>query len=159
MKKENYARELGELIMEITNTKTFHIDGMGGRRNGRGAAYGWIRIETGKQRICVVNGLTEHEAEYQALLGVLKYLAPGSRATIFTHSDEVWGVFTGPFPDRDRKMANLVRAARRLIREKKLKIRIRYIFRENNQAVFDPSYRSQEDHDGDACDEGDADFG
>jgi len=70
--------------------KTFHIDGMGCRLDGIGSAYGWIRIETGTQRIHSVNGLTEHEAEYEALFGVLKYLEPGSRAIVFTHSLELW---------------------------------------------------------------------
>jgi ribonuclease HI len=140
------------------NIKTFHIDAIGCRHNGMGSYYGWIRIETGKQRIYGVHGLTEHEAEYQALLAVLRYLAPGSRAEIFTHSDEVWGEFTGPFPDRDPQMTNLRRAARRLIREKKLKVRIRYISRRNNRAVIDPDYRGEENHDGDAGD-GDADYG
>lgn len=40
------------------------------------SSFDWIRIETGVERLTVVNGLTEHEAVYHALLGVLKYLRP-----------------------------------------------------------------------------------
>jgi len=127
--------------MEIIWTKpslkrnTFHIDGRISGGDGTVSAFNWIRIETGVERLTVGNGLTEHEAVYQALLGVLKYLAPGSRATIFTHSNELFGHFKGGLPTRDRGLAKLFAQARQLIREKELKIHVRYILREDNQAV------------------------
>jgi len=121
--------------------KTFHIDGMGCRQDGRGSAFGWIRIETGTQRIYSVNGLTEHEAEYKALFGVLKYLAPGSRATVFTHSLELWRHFNIGFRARgDRELAKLSAKVRQMIRKKEVTIRVRYIPREDNRAVIVPYY-------------------
>ena len=86
-----------------------------------------------------INGLTEHGAEYQALLGVLKYIAPGSRATIFTHSHEVWGAFNG-VQVRDPLLAELKAViVPRLSRQRK------------SHGVSRES--------GDAGDEGDANFG
>src|ERR1700730_17762500 len=72
---------------------TFHIDGRICEGDRTMSACSWIQIEGGVERLCVVNGITEHEAVYHALLGVLKYLRPTSRATIFTHSHELWGHF------------------------------------------------------------------
>jgi hypothetical protein len=121
--------------------KTFHIDGMGGRQDGRGSAYAWIRIETGTQRIYSTNGLTELEAEYTALLGVLKYLSPGSRATVFTHSLELFHHFNIGFRARgDRDLTKLYAQVRQRIREKELEIRVRYILRKDNRAVIVPHH-------------------
>jgi hypothetical protein len=139
--------------MEIVRTKpdlrikTFYIDGMGCRRDGCGSAYGWIRIETDVRRIRQVNGLTEGQAELHPLLWVLRYVAPGSRATIFTHSQIVWGYFNcnASFRRGLLKVASLFSDARQLIRQKKLNIRVRYILREDNRAVIAPDYRCNED--------------
>jgi ribonuclease HI len=100
------------------NIKTFHIDGLGCQPDGTGSVCNWIRTETWVQRMYQINGLTDHEAEYQALLEVLKYLALGSRATICTHSHEVWWAFNGTFPVRDQELAKLFLEARQLIRGK-----------------------------------------
>jgi hypothetical protein len=133
--------------MEIIATKpnlkikTFHIDGMGCRQDGSGSAFGWVRVETGRQRIYSINGLTELQAEYKALFGVLKYVAPGSRATIFTHSHELWRHFNIRFRARgDRELAKLYTKVRQMIQEKELKIRVGFILREDNRAVIVPDY-------------------
>jgi ribonuclease HI len=118
------------------NIKTFHIDGRDCGRRGTGSIYGWIRIETGVRHVCVVPPLTEHEAEYEALLAVLKYLARGSRATIYTHSSEIRTNFNDPLVTPDQEITELFAEARELIREKKLKIRVRYIDPEDNRAVL-----------------------
>jgi hypothetical protein len=117
--------------------KTFHLDGIGCRKDGTGSAYGWIRIETGILRIHAVHGLTEVEAAFRALLWVLRYLAAGSQATICTHSHAVWGYFNSDQRARIQpEVEKLARKARRLIQEKKLDIRVRFILPEENRAVL-----------------------
>jgi hypothetical protein len=113
--------------------KTFHIDG---RDCGGSSICSWTRIETGIRLLWTVPPLTELEAGYQALLAVLKYLAYGSRATICTHSYELWDHFNDAFLTPDKEVAELFAEARQLIHKKKLKIQVRYILHEDNKAVL-----------------------
>src|ERR1039458_6284472 len=88
--------------------KIFHIDGAGARPDGTGSGFAWARIGTEKQSIKRVEGLTNNEAEYRALLAVLKYLAEGSRARIFTDSQLVCQQFNGNWAVNDDKLATLL---------------------------------------------------
>jgi hypothetical protein len=138
--------------MEIIWTKpslkrnTFHIDGRICDGDRTMSAFSWIQIEGGVERLRLVNGLTEHEAVYHALLGVLKYLRPTSRATIFMHSHELWGHFNDDgLGARGPELAKLFAKACRLIREKELEIRVRYVFARTIKRCRLPDWRSSKE--------------
>jgi ribonuclease HI len=114
--------------------KLFHIDGAGQRPDGRGSGYAWVRLGTDKQRIQRVHGWTNNEAEYRALLSVLKYLADGSRAKIFTDSQLVCQQFNGRWAVNDPKLIPLLSRARDLIENKSLQVEVAWIPRGQNEA-------------------------
>jgi|ERR1019366_3905761 ribonuclease HI len=114
--------------------KVFHVDGAGARPDGTGSGFAWVRIGTEKQRVKRVDGLTNNEAEYRALLAVLKYLAEGSRARIFTDSQLVCEQFNGRWAVNDPKLIDLLSRARDLIENKSLHVEVAWIPRGQNEA-------------------------
>jgi ribonuclease HI len=116
------------------NLKNFHIDGAGARPDGTGSGYAWVRIGTDKQRIKRVDGWTNNEAEYWALVSVLKYLAGGSRVRIYTDSQVVCQQFNGKWAVNDPKLIDLLSRAREFIENKSLDVEVVWIPRERNEA-------------------------
>jgi ribonuclease HI len=113
--------------------KTFHIAGTGPQRpDGTGSWFAWKRPAW--EVISRENGLTNNVAEYRALLSVLRYVAEGSRARIFTDSQLVCEQFNGRWAINDPKLVTLLTEARDLIEEKDLEIDVRWIPREKNVA-------------------------
>jgi ribonuclease HI len=114
--------------------KRFHIDGAGARPNGSGSGYAWIRLGTEIQRIKRVDGLTNNQAEYRALLAVLGYVARESHLVISTDSQLVCEQFCGRYAVRDPKLKALLSQARQIITEKDLTVEVKWISREQNFA-------------------------
>lgn len=114
--------------------KIFHVDGAGMRPDGTGSGFAWVRIGTDEQRVCRADGLTNNAAEYRALISVLKHLAPGNRARIFTDSQLVCEQFNHRWSVNDPKLIRLLNRAEDLIEEKELEVQVRWIRREENIA-------------------------
>lgn len=114
--------------------KTFHIDGAGMRPDGTGSGFAWVQIGTEEQRIYRVDGLTNHAAEYRALISVLKHLARCNRARIFTDSQLVCEQFNGRWSINDPKLIRLLDRVEDLIEEKELEIDVKWIPRNENVA-------------------------
>jgi ribonuclease HI len=114
--------------------KIFHADGAGARPDGKGSGYAWIRIATGKQRIEQMDGLTSNEAEYQAVLAVLRYVAPESSVLIKTDSALVVEQFNGRWKVREERLRELLEEVRAVVKEKKLDLEIWWIPRRQNIA-------------------------
>ncbi len=114
--------------------KEFHIDGSGARPDGTGSGFAWVRIGTEEQRIYRVDGLTNNMAEYRALISVLKHLAKGNRARIFTDSQLVCQQFNHRWSINDPKLIRLLDRAEDLIEESELEIEVQWIRREENVA-------------------------
>jgi ribonuclease HI len=77
--------------------KIFYVDGAGRDVHGKGSGFAWVRKDKEKQRVRWIDGLTNNQAEYWALIDVLRYLACGSRAVIFTDSQLVAYQFSGEY--------------------------------------------------------------
>jgi hypothetical protein len=58
----------------------------GGRPNSTGSSYGRIQENTGRKRITYRDGLTNHQADYYALLSAVKHLPDSANAEIFSAS-------------------------------------------------------------------------
>jgi ribonuclease HI len=91
-------------------------------------------LGTDKQRVKRVDGLTNNQAEYWGLIAVLQYLAEGSCAVIRTDSQLLCEQFNSRWAVNDAQLLALLSDARKLIREKKLDIDVRWIPREENVA-------------------------
>jgi hypothetical protein len=50
------------------NTVVIHCDGAGSRPDGKGSGFAWIRPHTGERYVERVDGLTNNQAEYRALI-------------------------------------------------------------------------------------------
>jgi ribonuclease HI len=114
--------------------KVFHVDGAGQRPDGTGSGFAWVRLGTEKQWIRRIDGWTNNQAEYRALISVLKYLADGSRARIYSDSQLVCQQFAGRWKVNDPKLNTLLSTARDLIESKSLEVEVRWIPREQNEA-------------------------
>lgn len=61
-----------------------YIDGAGCRPDGTGSGWAWIQSSSGEQLIEQIDGLTNRQAEYLALLSALFALRNGSSGLICT---------------------------------------------------------------------------
>jgi len=119
---------------EERRARVFHIDGSGMRPDGTGSGYSRVEIKTGEQRICRVDNLTNNEAEYRALILVLKHLDECDQARVLTDSQLVVQQFNGRFKVKDQKLIRLLERVRELIEEKALEVEVRWIPRGENVA-------------------------
>jgi ribonuclease HI len=123
--------------------KTFYIHGAGPQSDGRGCGYSWVRTDKKVQRIEHCTGLTHNQSTYWALIDVLRYLAPGSHALIFTSSQLLARQFSGEYRIRKEDLLLLSIEKTNIIDEKELDIEVRWTPRERNIAadLFERSRR------------------
>ncbi|MGA2647834.1 MAG: reverse transcriptase-like protein [Candidatus Sulfotelmatobacter sp.] len=114
--------------------KIFYVDGAGADVHGKGSGFAWVRKDKEKQRVQWIDGLTNNEAEYWALIDVLRYLARGSHAVIFTDSQLVAYQFSGHYRAHKPQLQLLLSRVNTIICEKRLEIEVRWIPRESNEA-------------------------
>jgi ribonuclease HI len=114
--------------------KKFHVDGAGARPDGTGSGLAWVRIGTEKCRVKLIDGLSNNQAEYRALIDVLKYVAQGSSVCIKTDSLLVVEQFRGRWAVNDPILKGLLAEARNLVQAKKLEVEVEWIPRERNLA-------------------------
>ena len=111
-----------------------YIDGAGCRPDGKGSGWAWIQSRSGQQLIEQIDGLTNRQAEYLALISALFALPNGSSAQIFTDSRVMWDEVAGHCRVRDPKLGALLLLVCTLTKEKDLKIYLRWIPRRKNLA-------------------------
>jgi ribonuclease HI len=115
--------------------KVFHIDGAGVRPDGTGSGYAWVRLDKKDvHRIRWADGLTNNQAEYSALISVLRYVRPESCAIIWTDSQLVTEQFRGRWAVNNPDLIELLCTARELISQKSLHIEVKWIPRLQNKA-------------------------
>jgi hypothetical protein len=111
-----------------------YIDGAGCRPDGKGSGFAWIQPSSGEQHTEQIDGLTNRQAEYRALISALFTLPNGSSAQIFTDSRVMWGELVGHCRVRDPELAALLLLVRTLAKGNDLKIYPRWIPRRKNLA-------------------------
>jgi ribonuclease HI len=109
-------------------------DGAGKRPDGKGSAFAWIRENTGVQHIEQVDGLSNNEAEYKAVISALKPLKPHSNVEILTDSLLVVSQLRGEYRILDSKLAKLAGEVKTIAEQKHLDLRLTWIPREQNRA-------------------------
>lgn len=119
---------------EEAKVKTFYVDGAGADPHGLNSGYAFVYSGRNIQRVRRSDGWTNNQAEYQALLAVLKYVTTESNVLIFTDSDLVCKQFNEKYAVRNRTLNELLTTARQLINEKTLAVEVRWVSREQNMA-------------------------
>lgn len=128
--------------------KVFHVYGEGAGPDGIGSGFAWVKVDTGKNHVERIDGLTKEEAEYMGLIGALEYVGDGSAVEILLDSQVVCDQFMYPFPVNDPRLNALLSKACDLEEEKDLDVQARSIPRKKNQAAklfLDAATRSKSD--------------
>jgi ribonuclease HI len=113
---------------------TIYCDGSGARPDGRGSAYAWICPANGRQHVEHVDGLTNNQAEFRAILAALSSVDRGTRVHIRSDSQLVIYQLKGRYAVRDVSLLNLRTQILRLCRERRLCVSVQWIRRSENRA-------------------------
>jgi ribonuclease HI len=110
--------------MAPDDLKTFFIHGRGATWNMR-AGYSWARTDHEKWFYDLLDGPTRNQAQYLALVSVLRYVVPSSNVLILTDSQLVVDQFCGRCRVREAELRRLAREARTLMADKHLDVEVR----------------------------------
>ena len=134
--------------MGENNVKKFFIDGAGQKPDGSGGGFCWVRQGTGTQRIKWQDQLTNNQAEYSALIAVVKYVRPGSHLEVSSDSMLVVQQFNGAWAVNDPELAKLLSEVRDVIDDKDLKVELRWVPRLRNLAgkLLEKRQKMQAEH-------------
>lgn len=119
-----------------TTRSTIRIftDGAGMRPDGKGSGYAWLREDTRERHIEHVNGLSNNEAEYQAVIAAVKAQSAGSKVELLTDSLLVVSQLRGEYRVRDSKLAKLAGEVKTIAERKRLDLKLTWIPRKENLA-------------------------
>lgn len=113
---------------------TIHADGKGKWPPGFGSAFGWIDLNTGKQLVKQIDGLTYHRATYRALRSASRNIPVGSVIRIYCSSRVVVNQIRGWWQANDDTLAGLLYDVQAAIQERDLDVTVSRVSRKENQA-------------------------
>jgi len=116
------------------NPLRMFFDGAGCRPNGEGSGFAWLCPDTNQRHIVRVNGLTNNQAEYKAFLAALQHVPEDSTVEMFSDSQLVCSQFAGKYRAKDPALQGLLSEAHALVRDKRLKVTLHWVFRNQNLA-------------------------
>jgi ribonuclease HI len=115
-------------------TIRFYCDGSGKRPDGKASGFAWLREDTREKHIERVDWLTNNEAEYRAVISVLKSARTGAHLEVLTDSLLVVSQLRGEYRVKDAKLAKLAAEVQTLTLRKKLTLKLIWVPREENLA-------------------------
>ena len=116
------------------NSIVIFCDGAGYRPDGKGSGFAWVQPHTGERHVEHVDGLTNNQAEYRALISALSFIADRSAAQVFTDSQVMWSQVVGNYKVNHPELAELLFQVRDIIKRKELKVELNWIPRRENIA-------------------------
>ncbi|HET6177891.1 MAG TPA: RNase H family protein [Candidatus Sulfotelmatobacter sp.] len=116
------------------NPILIYVDGAGCGPDGKGSGFAWIRPSSGEQHIEQIDGLTNNQAEYRALISALVALPNGSSVEILTDSQLMWSQVIGKYRVHHPELAELLLQVRTSIKQKSLNIDLKWVPRHRNLA-------------------------
>jgi ribonuclease HI len=119
---------------EEKSAVVIYCDGAGCGPDGKGSGFAWVRPDTGEKHVEQLDGLTNNQAEYRAVLAAVDTLSEGSAAQLLTDSQLICFQITGKYKVYQPELAQLLSEVHALIRKKSLKIDFQWIPRERNLA-------------------------
>ena len=111
-----------------------YCDGSGKRPDGKASGFAWLREDTREKHIERVDGLTNNEAEYRAVISVLKSVRTGTHLEVLTDSLLVVSQLHGEYRIKDAKLATLAAEVQTLTQRKKLTLKVTWVPRAENLA-------------------------
>jgi len=115
-------------------TNRVYVDGSGMRPDGTGSGCAWLNVTTGMRRVVRIDGLSNNQAEYWSLILALRDLPKGEEAELFSDSELVVCQFNGKWAIRDLELQRLLKVAQQVIRERHLKVTLKWVPRSENIA-------------------------
>ena len=112
----------------------FYSDGSGARPDGMGSAIAWFREDTGQEHVETVDGLTNNEAEYRAIISALQSAPPRSKVKIFSDSQLVIYQICGVYRINDPELALLRNSVNDAVLDRNLNVEFKWIPRSQNRA-------------------------
>jgi ribonuclease HI len=109
-------------------------DGSGCRPDGKGSGFAWLREDTGARKIERIDGLTNNEAEYSAVLSALQGLQSNMNIEILCDSELVCCQFNGKWRVSNPSLSELLSTIRDLVKSKGLRVKLTWIPRRENLA-------------------------
>ena len=103
-------------------------------RTGRVLAFRGLREDTGLQHVEVVNGLSNNEAEYRAVISALRSIKPHSNVELLTDSLLVVSQLRGEYRILDSKLTKLAGEVKTIVEQKHLDLKLTWIPRKENRA-------------------------
>jgi ribonuclease HI len=105
--------------------KIFFIHGKTAKPTGARGGYAWFRTDKSKCDWELLDDVTRNQAEYMAIVCVLRYVTPESRVLIYTDSQLIIDQYAGKCRVASPQLRKLARRVRRLIDEKRLDVKVR----------------------------------
>ncbi len=112
----------------------FYTDGSGARPDGEGSAIAWFREDTGEEHFEAVEGLTNNQAEYRAIIAVLESVPSGSTLKILSDSQLVIFQITGKYRVCDPDLGDLRNRVNGAVIARNLGVEFQWIPRSQNRA-------------------------
>ncbi len=119
---------------ETKQTIRVFCDGAGSRPDGKGSGFAWVREDTGEKHVERVDGLTNNQAEYRAILSAVRALPSGSKVEVLSDSSLAVNQLAGLYRVRDSDLLDLWHQVRILIQNMALKVTFLSVPRKQNKA-------------------------
>lgn len=117
-----------------SNTIRIYCDGAGSGPDGKQSGFAWLREDTGQRHVERMDGLTNNEAEYRAVISALKPLPAGSGVEVFTDSLLVVSQLRGEYRIREPRLARLAAEVQTSAQRKRLHLKVSWVPRGQNRA-------------------------
>ena len=128
--KVKVAEEVAEQPQQIA----IYTDGSGARPDGKGSGFAWYRTDTRQKKITRLDGLTNNQAEYHAILSALEHLPKGTHAEIRTDAENICFQLKGMRRILDPKLSTINEQIQILIFDNELTISFEWVPRRDNLA-------------------------
>jgi ribonuclease HI len=112
----------------------FYTDGSGARPDGMGSAIAWVREDCGEEHFELVDGLTNNQAEYRAIISALESCPSGSLVKIASDSQLVICQIRGEYRVYDPDLADLRNSVNDAVLDRDLNAKFTWIPRSHNRA-------------------------
>jgi ribonuclease HI len=112
----------------------FYTDGSGARPDRKGSAIAWLREDTGEEYFENVDGLTNNEAEYRAVISALSSAPPRSKVGILSDAQLVIYQICGVYRVNDPELAVLRNSVNDAVLDRNLNVEFKWIPRSQNRA-------------------------
>ncbi|MGH9718233.1 MAG: RNase H family protein [Candidatus Acidiferrales bacterium] len=115
-------------------TERIFCDGAGQNVEGKGSGFAWFRESDGHKNREQVDGLTNNQAEYRAVLSALESFKPGASVQIVTDSELIVNQLRGKYKVHDPDLAALREKILRYVQKRRLSVTYSWVPRAQNKA-------------------------